>query len=65
MIIYRAINTVNGKSYIGLTRLTLEERKHKHWLNSRNEKKNLKQAFILQLISMVGISLNGKNYVLH
>lgn len=49
MIIYRAINTINGKSYIGLTRLTLEERKHKHWLNSRNEKKNLKQAFYLAI----------------
>jgi len=49
MIIYRAICNINGKSYIGLTRLSLEERKHKHWLNSRNNKKNLKQAFYLAI----------------
>lgn len=49
MIIYRAICNVNGKSYIGLTRLTLEERKHKHWLNSRNPRKNVRQAFYLAI----------------
>ena len=49
MIIYRAINKINGKSYIGLTTLTLGERKHKHWLNSRNPNKNKKQAFYLAI----------------
>ncbi len=49
MIIYRAINKINGKSYIGLTTLTLGERKHKHWLNSRNPDKNKKQAFYLAI----------------
>lgn len=37
MLIYRAINTINGKSYIGLTTLTLSQRKHQHWLNSRKK----------------------------
>lgn len=49
MIIYRAINKVNGKSYIGLTTLTLGERKHKHWLNSKNPDKNKKQALYLAI----------------
>lgn len=49
MIIYRAINTINGKSYIGLTRLTLEERKKKHYWNSQNPNKNKKQAFYLAI----------------
>ena len=37
MLIYRAINIINGKSYIGLTTLTLGQRKHQHWLNTRKE----------------------------
>ncbi len=49
MIIYRAICNINGKSYIGLTRLTLEERKKKHYWNSQNPNKNLKQAFYLAI----------------
>lgn len=49
MIIYRVINKVNGKSYIGLTTLSLGERKHKHWLNSRNPDKNKKQAIYLAI----------------
>lgn len=49
MLIYRALNKINGKSYIGLTTLTLGERKHKHWLNSRNPDKNKKQAFYLAI----------------
>lgn len=49
MIIYRVFNTVTGKSYIGLTTLSLVERKHKHWLNSRNPDKNKKQAFYLAI----------------
>ena len=49
MIIYRAINRINGKSYIGLTRLTLEERKQKHYWNSCNPNKNNKQAFYLAI----------------
>jgi hypothetical protein len=49
MIIYRALNTINGKSYIGLTTLDLGQRKHKHWLNSRNPDKNKKQAFYLAI----------------
>ena len=49
MIIYRAINKINGKSYIGLTRLSLDERKQKHYWNSQNPNKNLKQAFYLAI----------------
>jgi hypothetical protein len=49
MIIYRMINTINGKSYIGLTTLSLAERKHKHWLNFRNPDKNKKQAIYLAI----------------
>jgi len=49
MIIYRAINKINGKSYIGLTRLTLEDRKQKHFWNSNNPNKNKKQAFYLAI----------------
>ena len=49
MIIYRALNTINGKSYIGLTTLSLGERKHKHWLNFRNPDKNKKQALYLAM----------------
>ncbi len=49
MIIYRVLNKVNGKSYIGLTTLSLGERKHKHWLNSKNEQKNKKQAIYLAI----------------
>lgn len=47
MIIYRVINKINGKSYIGCTTLSLSERKHKHWLNSRDSNKNTKQAIYL------------------
>jgi len=47
MIIYRVINKVNGKSYIGCTTLSLSERKHKHWLNSRDSNKNTKQTIYL------------------
>ena len=49
MIIYRVLNTINGKSYIGLTTLSLGERKHKHWLNSRNPEKNKRQALYLAI----------------
>lgn len=49
MIIYRMINLINGKSYIGLTTLSLSERKHKHWLNSRNPDKNKRQAIYLAI----------------
>jgi hypothetical protein len=49
MIIYRVLNTINGKSYIGLTTLSLPERKHKHWLNSRNPDKSKKQAIYLAI----------------
>lgn len=49
MIIYRAVNKINGKSYIGLTTLSLGERKHKHWLNSRNPEKNKKQVLYLAI----------------
>jgi len=49
MIIYRMVNTINGKSYIGLTTLSLAERKHKHWLNSRNPDKNKNQAIYLAI----------------
>jgi len=49
MIIYRVLNTVNGKSYIGLSSLTMEQRKHKHWLNSKNPDKNKKQAIYLAI----------------
>jgi hypothetical protein len=49
MLIYRVLNKVNGKSYIGLTTLELSERKHKHWLNSRNPNKNKKQALYLAI----------------
>lgn len=49
MIIYRAVNKINGKSYIGLTRLSLEERKQKHYWNSKNPNKNNKQAFYLAI----------------
>jgi hypothetical protein len=49
MLIYRVINKVNGKSYIGLTTLSLSERKHKHWLNSKNPEKNKRQAIYLAI----------------
>lgn len=49
MVVYRAVNTVTGKSYIGVTTLSLGERKHKHWLNSRNPDKNKKQAIYLAI----------------
>jgi len=49
MIIYRVLNKINGKCYIGLTTLGLGERKHKHWLNSRNPDKNKKQAIYLAI----------------
>lgn len=45
MIIYRAINKVNGKSYIGLTRLSLEERMKRHKVDSNNPVKRAKKAF--------------------
>lgn len=44
MLIYRALNTVTGKSYIGLTTLTLGQRKHKHWLNSKDPSKHKGRA---------------------
>lgn len=49
MIIYRVLNKINGKCYIGLTTLSLGERKHKHWLNSRNPNKNKNQALYLAI----------------
>lgn len=49
MIIYRILNTVNGKSYIGLTTLTLGDRKHKHWLNFNDPKKNKTQAIYVAM----------------
>lgn len=49
MIIYRVINKVNGKSYIGCTTLSLSERKHKHWLNSNDKNKNTKQVIYLAI----------------
>jgi hypothetical protein len=49
MIIYRVLNKVNGKSYIGLTTLTLGDRKQKHWTNSKNPNKNNKQALYLAI----------------
>lgn len=49
MLIYRVLNKVNGKTYIGLTTIGLSERKHKHWLNSRNPDKNKKQALYLAI----------------
>lgn len=49
MIIYRILNKVNGKSYIGLTTLNLAQRKHQHWLNSRNKSKKDKQAIYLAI----------------
>ena len=38
MIIYRAINKINNKSYIGQTTQSLEKRKHRH-LDSSNYNK--------------------------
>lgn len=49
MIIYRILNKINGKSYIGLTTLTLAQRKHQHWLNSRNKSKKDKQPLYLAI----------------
>lgn len=49
MIIYRVINKLNGKSYIGCSTISLSDRKHKHWLNSRDPKKNTKQAIYLAI----------------
>lgn len=49
MVIYRALNKINGKSYIGCTTLDLGQRKHKHWLNSRNPVKNKKQPLYLAI----------------
>jgi len=49
MIIYRALNTITGKSYIGLSSLTLAQRKHQHWLNSRNKTKKDNQALYLAI----------------
>jgi len=40
MIIYRAINTLNGKVYIGLTSLSLEKRKTAHYWQARSSTKN-------------------------
>jgi len=37
MIIYRAYNTENGKSYIGQTIRTMEERRTCHQRNARNK----------------------------
>lgn len=42
MIIYQAINLVNGKSYIGKTKTPLEKRK---WGHLNNAKKGVKSAF--------------------
>ena len=49
MIIYRIINKVNGKSYIGCTALTLGERKHKHWLNLNDKTKHKGRAIYLAM----------------
>ena len=42
MIIYQAINLINGKSYIGKTKTSLEKRK---WGHLNNAKKGVKSAF--------------------
>ena len=34
-IVYLAVNRVNGKKYVGITRLTLDRRKDKHFTNAR------------------------------
>jgi group I intron endonuclease len=60
MIIYRAFNTVNSKSYIGQTRQTLEQRKQRH-LYAAKKKSTLafhlaiqkygEQAFIWKILT--------------
>ena len=47
MLVYRAISKITGKSYVGCTTLTLGERRHKHWLNSKDSKKILNRPFYL------------------
>ena len=39
-LIYKATNIINGKSYIGLTTRTLEERKAEHYYSAINQKDN-------------------------
>lgn len=39
-IIYRAINKINGKGYIGLTTRSLQERKDEHIKSARIESDN-------------------------
>lgn len=41
MLIYRAINKINGKSYVGQTIGTLEQRKAKHLSNARCRSRNV------------------------
>ena len=38
MLIYKATNIINNKSYIGLTTRTLQERKLEHWLHIKTDK---------------------------
>lgn len=38
MIIYKVTNTINGKSYIGCTRFTLDERRAKHLIDYKLER---------------------------
>ena len=48
-VIYLAQNQINFKKYVGLTSLSLQERKHRHILASRSDDKNRLKAFQLAL----------------
>lgn len=46
-IIYKALNTINGKSYIGLTTRTLHQRKYQHeWISARKPQSHFHKALI-------------------
>jgi group I intron endonuclease len=44
-LVYQALNRVNGKRYVGLTRLTLDKRRKTHFVNARRRHGHHQQYF--------------------